>query len=144
MVAQSVATSRFSKPQEARELEARARAKRLGVRVAVVSEARSYVSASQSTPGTVHSMQRTPAGWVCSCEGFMFTGCCKHLGQVERRAERESWDFGAVAPLHRAAKYFPIDADTAAAPEIAPATTVVPFRTIPNANRERLAADLYA
>lgn len=134
----------FSKPQEARELEARARAKRLGVRVAVVSEARQYVSASQSQPGVVHTMQRTAAGWVCQCDGYLFTGCCKHLGQLERRAEREGWDFGAICPLHRAEKYFPVDADTARAVEIAPAATVIAFRQHHNPDRERLAADLYA
>jgi hypothetical protein len=75
----------------------------------------------------------------------MHTGCCKHLGAVERRAEREGWDFGAICPLHRAPKYFPIDADTATTFEATPpAANVSPFRTIPNANRERLAADLYA
>jgi len=125
----------FSKPQEAREIEARMRAKRLGVRVAVVSEARSYVSASQSTPGTVHQMQRTAAGWVCSSEGFMFTGCCKHLGAVERRAEREGWDFGAVAPLHRAAKYFPLTDPAPMAPAI------IPF--VPRISRAQLDAELY-
>ncbi len=41
----------FSKPPEARQLEARART--LGVKVAVVSEARRYVTASQSQPGVV-------------------------------------------------------------------------------------------
>ena len=126
----------FSKPQEAREIEARMRAKRLGVRVAVVSEARSYCSASQSQPGTTHTMQRTPAGWVCSCEGFMFTGCCKHLGQVERRAEREGWDFGAVAPLHRAAKYFPLTDPTPVAPP-----PILPF--VPRTSRAQLDAELY-
>lgn len=49
----------FSKPQAAREVEARARAKRLGVRVAVVSESRRYVSASQSQPGVIHVQQPT-------------------------------------------------------------------------------------
>ncbi len=41
---------RFAKPQAARELEARARARTLGVRVAVVAEASRYVSHSQSEP----------------------------------------------------------------------------------------------
>src|SRR3954447_2034443 len=86
----------FQKPQEARELEARARARRLGVRVAVVVEASRYVSASQSNPGAVYVQQRTPAGWACSCDGYGFTNCCKHLGQVERRSEREGWAFGQV------------------------------------------------
>lgn len=99
----------FSKPQEARELEARSRAKRLGVRVAVVSEARRYVTASQSQAGAIYVQERTPAGWACSCEGYLHTGVCKHLGAVERRSEREGWDFASVAPLHRAARYFPLD-----------------------------------
>ena len=124
----------FTKPQEAREIEARMRAKRLGVRVAVVSEARSYVSASQSQPGTVHQIERTPAGWVCSCEGYLHTGVCKHLGAVERRAEREGWDFAAVAPLHRAMKYFPLTDPT-------PLPAVIPF--VPRTSRAQLDAELY-
>jgi hypothetical protein len=99
----------FSKPQDARQLEARARARTLGVRVAVVSEARRYVSLSQSTPGQVHQIERTPAGWACSCEGYLHTGMCKHLGAVERRSEREGWAFGTIAPLAQVARYFPLD-----------------------------------
>ena len=99
----------FSKPQAAREVEARARAKRVGVRVAVVSESRRYVSASQSQPGVIHVQERTPAGWACSCEGYFHTGCCRHLGAVERRSEREGWDFGAIAALAKVARYFPLD-----------------------------------
>ena len=123
----------FAKPIEARELEARARAKKLGVRVAVVSHARRYASASRSQPGTLHRLQRTAAGWVCTCEGYFHTGCCKHLGAVERRAEREGWDFGGVAPLHRAAKYFPLDLPEHVAVQGAvltvepPAPSVIPF-----------------
>ena len=41
----------------ARQLESRARARTLGVRVAVVSEARQYVTASQSHPGTTYTIQ---------------------------------------------------------------------------------------
>ena len=89
----------FSKPQEAREIEARARARQLRVRVAVVSEARSYVSASQSTPGVTYRIERNRHGWSCECEGYLFTGMCKHLGAVERRAAREGWSFGVVCPL---------------------------------------------
>ena len=72
----------FSKPQEARELEARARAKRLGVRVEVVSEARCYRTRSQSQPGEVYALVRTPRGWVCGCLGFYHGGVCKHLAQL--------------------------------------------------------------
>jgi hypothetical protein len=89
----------FSKPQEARQIEARARAKKLRVRVAVVAEARSYISNSQSQPGSAYRIERTRHGWGCECDGFRFTGMCKHVAAVERRAEREGWDFGAVAPL---------------------------------------------
>ncbi|MBW3656656.1 MAG: hypothetical protein KY444_11185 [Gemmatimonadetes bacterium] len=99
----------FSKPPAARQLEARARARTLGVRVAVVSEARRYVTASQSQPGALYAIERTPAGWACSCQGYEHTGICKHLGQVERRAAREGWAFGTVAPLARVARYFPLD-----------------------------------
>ncbi len=101
----------FSKPQPARQLEARARARTLGVRVAVVVEARRYVTASQSQPGAVYAIERTPAGWACSCDGYLHTNCCKHLGAVERRAEREGWAFGHIAPLSRVARYFPLDDD---------------------------------
>lgn len=111
----------FSKPQAARQIEARARAKRLGVRVAVVVEARSYLSASQSTPGTAYRIERCRHGWSCECDGFLFTGSCKHLAAVERRAEREGWDFGQIAPLAQvvtpAIKMIP-----------APTGTVIPFR----------------
>ncbi len=54
----------FSKPPAARQVEARARARQLGVKVAVVSEARRYVTASQSQLGTVYAIERTPAGWA--------------------------------------------------------------------------------
>jgi hypothetical protein len=139
----------FSKPQEARELEARARAKRLGVRVAVVIHGSRYVTASQSTPGTIYVQQRTPAGWACSCDGFMYTNCCKHLGQVERRCERDGIDFGAVAPLHRASKYFPLDLPENVVTQGAvltiaqPAPTILPFRTRAVTTREERDAELY-
>lgn len=89
----------FSKPQAARQVEARARAKRLGVRVAVVVEARSYVSASQREAGKTYRIERCRHGWSCECDGFLFTGICKHLAAVERRAEREGWDFGQIASV---------------------------------------------
>ena len=99
----------FSKPPAARQLEARDRARALGVKVAVVSEARRYVSASQAQPGTVYAIERTPAGWACSCQGYEFTGCCKHIAAVQRRAEREGWSFGQIAPLSKVARFFPLD-----------------------------------
>ena len=105
----------FSKPA-ARQLEARTRARTLGVRVAVVSEARRYVSASQSQPGTVHAIARTPIGWACSCDGYLHTGVCKHLGAVERRAAREGWASGRLAPLATVARSFPLDLPENVAP----------------------------
>ena len=59
----------FSKPPAARQLEARAHAHTRGVRVAVVSEARRFVTASQSQPGALYAIERTPVGWACSCVG---------------------------------------------------------------------------
>ena len=98
MSVQSV-TREFAKPLAARQVEARSRAKAKGVRVAVVSEARSYISISQSQPGMTYRIERGRHGWGCECDGFRFTGMCKHVAQVERRAEREGWAFGKVAPL---------------------------------------------
>ena len=127
----------FSKPQPARQLEARARARTLGVRVEVVSEARQYRTRSQSNPGEVYTIARTPAGWACSCLGFYHTGCCKHLGQVERRAAREGWPFGTVAPLSTVARYFPLGDDPQPEP---PAPAALPSMR----ERQRAAlADLY-
>lgn len=82
---------------EAREIEARGRARHLGVRVQVVRQAREYSSRSQSRPGVVYRIARTSAGWSCGCDGFTYTGVCKHVAAVERRAEREGWTFGTIA-----------------------------------------------
>ncbi len=49
----------FAKPPAARQVEARARARTCGVKVAVVVEARRYVTASQSQPGTGSTSPRT-------------------------------------------------------------------------------------
>lgn len=120
------------KPQAAREIEARARARQLRVRVGVVEPAESYTTRSQSRPGVRYAVQRTPAGWACSCDGYAHTGACKHLGQVERRSEREGWDFGAVAPLHRVGRYLPLALPSRGARRragiTAPDRAVVPFR----------------
>ena len=99
---------REMKPQAAREIEARARARQRRVRVTVIEPGEWYTTVSQSRPGVRYALRRTPAGWACSCDGFYHTGACKHLGQVERRSEREGWDFGAVAPLHRVGRYLPL------------------------------------
>ncbi len=109
----------FAKPPAARRVEARARARQKGVKVAVVSEARKYVSASLTRPGTLHTIERTPAGWACSCEGYEHTGMCHHLGAVERRSEREGWRFGVVAPLAQVARYMPLDPPLKTAAQLA-------------------------
>jgi hypothetical protein len=93
----------FTRPQAAREIEARARAKKLGVRVEVVEAGRWYRTRSQSNPLEIYNIARLLHGWECSCPGWLHTGCCKHLGQLERRAEREGWDFGRIAPRPRMA-----------------------------------------
>lgn len=92
----------FTRPLPARHIEARARARAMAVRVEAVEPAGRYRSRSQTEPGVVHAQERTPVGWACTCRGFAFTGCCKHLGQVERRSEREGWAFGRVAPRPQA------------------------------------------
>lgn len=95
----AVSSRTFAKPLPARQVEARARARKLGVKVRVVSEARSYLSESQSNPGSAYRVERGRHGWGCECDGFRFTGMCKHVAAVQRRSEREGWDFGVVASL---------------------------------------------
>jgi len=135
----------FAKPQEARQLESRARARTLGVRVAVVSEARQYVTASQSQPGTLYTIQRTPVGWACSCDGYLHTGCCKHLGAVERRAEREGWRFGQIAPLATVARYFPLDSQDliVRGAVLIPAAAPAPTPIAPRISAREARADLF-
>lgn len=91
-------TERFSRPQAAREIEARGRARDLSVKVQVIEPGMAYSTRSQSQPGTVYTITRERAGWQCECPGYTFTGVCKHLAQVERRSEREGWSFGRIAP----------------------------------------------
>lgn len=88
----------FTKPFSARTLEARARSKVEQVRIGVVSEARLYVTIGPTTTGTPYTLERLRKGWTCTCLGYQYTGCCKHLGALERRAEREGWPFGVIAP----------------------------------------------
>jgi hypothetical protein len=85
------------KPIDTRTIEARGRARALGVRVQAVAPARHYRAHSQCQPGMIYDLLRTRGGWTCSCDGWTHTGCCKHLGQLVRRAEREGWAFGAIA-----------------------------------------------
>ncbi len=79
------------KPIEARQSEARARSRANAVRLEVITPGKLYQSRSTSRPGLVHTVKRTPAGWVCSCEGFALssTNLCHHLGGLERRLIRE-------------------------------------------------------
>lgn len=88
------------KPQAARQVEARSRARSLRVRVQVIEPARHYITRSQSDASISYRIDRTSTGWTCECQGFMFTGICKHLAQVERRSEREGWTFGKVATVN--------------------------------------------
>ncbi len=99
----------FARPFAAREIEARARARSCDVRIAVVVATRRYCTPAQSEPGTTYTIARTPIGWACSCLGYFHTGVCKHLGAVERRAGREGWTFGRIAPLACVARYMPLD-----------------------------------
>ncbi len=55
----------FSKPQPARQLEARARAKRYGARVEVQVHGRLYTIRSRSNPGDKYTLRRTADGWLC-------------------------------------------------------------------------------
>ena len=120
----------FHKSQAAREIEARERARTRGIRVAVVVEARRYVAHSASRPGLIHTLQRTRRGWLCSCEGYEHTGCCQHLGALQRRAERDGWAFGAIAALADAERQGPIER---------PVTTLAEYR----AQKRAALADLY-
>lgn len=89
----------FSRPQAAREIEARARARARGARVEVKLDREYYIARSQSSPGDVYDLVRTARGWGCTCKGWTHTGACYHLGQLERRAEREGWSHGfRIAP----------------------------------------------
>ncbi len=121
---QSTMVKTFSKPQPARQ---------------VVSEAWHYTTRSQSNPGEVYTLKRTPAGWACSCLGYFHGGVCKHIGQLERRAEREGWVFGTIAPLSRVARYFPLDNDPRPEP---PAVAPVSLEDA-RARRRAALADLY-
>ena len=76
--------------------------------MAVLVQARCYCAHAQSEPGTVYTIERTPVGWACSCLGYEHTGVCKHIGAVERRAEREGWPFGTIAPLATVGRYMPL------------------------------------
>lgn len=87
------------KTLSARTLEARNRAAEQGVRVEVVVQGKHYQSRSQSQAGVSYNVDKTSDGWTCECRGYYYTGCCKHIGAVERRAVREGWKFGKVAAL---------------------------------------------
>lgn len=84
------------KPIEARQIEARSRARDLAVKVTVIEAGMAYSTRSQAHPGTVYTISRERHGWQCD-PGYVYTGCCKHLAQVQRRSEREGWSFGVIA-----------------------------------------------
>ncbi len=87
------------KPLPARQIEARSRARRLGVRTYVVEPQQCYYTFSQTDPDVIYHQTRESDGWECECAGYLYTNCCKHLGQLERRSEREGWNFGRIARL---------------------------------------------
>lgn len=89
------------KKLSARTLEARNRAAEQGVRVEVVVQGKHYRSRSQSQAGVSYNIDKTSDGWTCECLGYFYTGCCRHIGGVERRAVREGWKFGRVADVRR-------------------------------------------
>jgi hypothetical protein len=109
----------------ARQVEARSRARALTVRVQVVRPEREYRSRSQSQPGVVYRISRTADGWACGCDGFHYTGCCKHLGAVARRAEREGWAFGRIARPAPAG-----DASAALSTSLAPGIALLTGRSL--------------
>ena len=87
----------FSRPFTARQIEARGRARSLGVRVEVVDPG----------PTTCHAASPTPAPFTCSPApdrlGLHLSRLHLHRRlqaprAVERRSEREGWAFGRVAP----------------------------------------------
>lgn len=90
-------TRKALKPLATRQVEARARAKDRKVRVYVVEPGHCYATKSQSEDDVVYHVTREREGWQCECPGYHYTGCCKHIAQVERRAEREGWTFGKIA-----------------------------------------------
>ena len=111
-------------------------------------EARRYSTHSQSEPGVVHTCERTPVGWACSCLGYFHAGMCKHLGAVERRSEREGWRFGQIAPLATVACSMPLDPAPArrTSQDDAPSVVAVPTADSQSARAARTRAalaDLY-
>jgi hypothetical protein len=68
---------------EARILEARARARKSHVRV------------YRNDDGTYRAKSDS-GNWYC--DGYFFTGACKHLAALTRRSEREGWIIDRIAP----------------------------------------------
>lgn len=77
---------------------ARVRARANNVEVRCVERALYYTTVSQSGMGHYHLEWHQGKGWSCTCWGYARHGMCKHLGQLQRRALREGWNFGSVAP----------------------------------------------
>jgi hypothetical protein len=83
------------KPFEARIIEARARARKSHVRV-YRNDDGTYRARSDS--GNWYRLFRTREGFACDCDGYFFTGACKHLAALTRRSEREGWMIDRIAP----------------------------------------------
>jgi hypothetical protein len=86
----------FGRSHGERRAEMGARAKAERVTVVQRERAMHYYSVSQTRADRLHFQTRSAGGWDCTCEGYIHTGLCKHLGAVENRAIAEGWIFGTV------------------------------------------------
>jgi len=107
----------FAKPQDAREIEARARARSSGVRMAVIVEARRYCTPARSEPGTTHTIARTPIGWACSCLGYLESTKKSGVPRLCSALQIEGWVFGSIAPLDTVERHMPLNPDPDPEPE---------------------------
>ncbi len=78
-------------------IEARERSRDVRKRLFEVQRRAEYAAESASQPGYLYRVVRERDGWRCDCLGFYHRGYCRHVGQLQRRSEREHWSFGRLA-----------------------------------------------